>query len=511
MTAPTLTPTVHLLGDRPARSDEVLTPEALDFVARLDAAFAGRRAALLAERRHRAALLAGGGALDLVPATSAVRADRSWRVAAPAPGLADRRIEITGPPTRRGADRALASGAPVWVADFADGVAPAWGRVVEGQAHVLASPLTVLVRPRGWHLTEKHLMVAGRPAAAALVDAGLHLFHRARAGRGSGAGAGPYFCLPQVENHLEARLWNDVFTFAEDRLGLPYGTVRASAPVETIGAAFEMEEILYELRARSAGLATDSRRYLASVVRAFPHRPDFLLPDRAKITMTVPFLRAYTELLVRTCHRRGAHAIGGPAAQVPGADAAAHEAVLARVRLDKEREAEDGFDGSRVAHPDLVPVCRTAFDTVLAGRPHQLERTREDVHVTAAGLLSVPRSSGRPTEAGVRAALGVALRCADSWLRGGTSVVRHGLVEDAATAETARCQVWQWLRHDVISPAAVLRLLAEEAAALTEEQPGARAEEARHAVARTVLGAEPPGAFGPDFAAAPRARGRARA
>ncbi|MBH1938797.1 malate synthase [Streptomyces sp. AV19] len=498
MTAPILAPTVHLLGDRPARSDEVLTPEALDFVARLDSAFAGRRAGLLAERRHRAALLAGGGALDHVPATSAVRADRSWRVAAPAPGLVDRRVEITGPPTREGADGASASGAPAWVADFADGVAPAWNRVVDGQAHVLGSPLTVLVRPRGWHLTEKHLQIAGRPAAAALVDAGLHLFHRAR--RGSGAAPGPYFCLPQVENHLEARLWNDVFAFAEERLGLAYGTVRATVPVETIGAAFEMEEILYELRSRSAGLAADPRRYLASVVRAFPHRPDFLLPDRAKVTMTAPFLRAYAELLVRTCHRRGAHAIGASAAQVPGADEAAHEAVLARVRLEKEREAEDGFDGSRVAHPDLVPVCRTAFDTVLSGRPHQLERTREDVHVTGSGLLSVHRTSGRPTEAGVRAALGIALRCGDSWLRGGTSVVWRGLVEDAATAETARCQVWQWLRHDVISPAAVLRLLAEEASVLAAEEPGARAEEARGVVARTVLGAEPPGAFGPDFA-----------
>ncbi|KNB53708.1 malate synthase [Streptomyces caatingaensis] len=497
MAAPTLTPTVHLLGDRPARSDEVLTPEAVEFVARLDAAFAGRRAALLSERRHRAALLAGGGALDLVPATAAVRADPSWRVAPPAPGLADRRVEITGPPTRQGADRALASGAPVWVADFADGMAPVWSRAVEGQAHVLASPLTVLVRPRGWHLTERHLLVAGRPAAAALVDAGLYLYHRAR--RGSGGPPGPYFCLPQVENHLEARLWNDVFSFAEEQLGLPYGTVRATVPVETIGAAFEMEEILYELRSRAAGLAADPRRYLAGVVRAFPHRPDFLLPDRGKVTMTAPFLRACTELLVRTCHRRGTHAIGAPAPQVPGADAAAREAVLARVRCDKEREAEDGFDGSRVAHPDLVPVCRASFDSVLGGRPHQLERTREDVHVTSSALLSVPRSSGRPTELGVRTALSVALRCGDSWLRGGTSVLRHGLVEDAATAETARCQVWQWLRHDVVSPAAVLRLLAEEAAALTAEQPLSRAEQARHIVARTVLGPEPPGPFTPDF------------
>ncbi|WP_171163587.1 malate synthase [Streptomyces sp. I05A-00742] len=487
---------LSVLGDRTARFDGILTPAALDFVARLDEAFAARRSALLAERRHRAALLVRGGALDFVPATTAVRADRSWRVAPPAPGLTDRRTELTGPPDRLTANEALASGARVWTADFADATAPTWQNVIDGHRTLLtfteelagpggSTAPTLVVRPRGWHLTEKHLLIDGRAVPASLVDFGLYFFHCAR--RQTDAGRGPYFSLPHLENHLEARLWNDVFVLAQDLLGIPRGTVRATVTVETVTAAFEMEEILHELREHAAGLTADHRGYLCSVVKTFPHRRDHVLPDRAKITVTAPFLRAYTELLVRTCHRRGAHAIGGTAFHVPGHDPQADEAALARIRLDAEREAEDGFDGTRAAHPGLVPVCRTVFDAVLGDRPHQLERTREDVHVTAPDLLAVHRTSGRPTEQGVRAGIATALRCLDSWLRGSGRVVHHGRLEDAATSELARCQLWQWLHHGVVRRAAVLRLLDEESAALAAEHPHARWADARDVLVRAAL------------------------
>ncbi|MFI0739286.1 malate synthase [Streptomyces sp. NPDC021100] len=502
--------TPSVLGGRTTPYDDVLTPAALAFVARLDAAFADRRSALLAERRHRAALLARGGALDFVPATSAVRADRSWRVAPPAPGLTDRRTELTGPPDRATAAEAAASGTRVWTADFTDATAPTWHNVMEGhrtlravsEGRVGPGPAagpTLVVRPRGWHLTERHLVVDGRPVPASLVDLGLHLFHCARLQ--TAAGRGPYFSLPQVENHLEARLWNDVFVLAQDLLGLERGTIRATVTVETVTAAFEMEEILYELREHAAGLAVDHAGYLSSVVRTFPHRRDLLLPDRAKITATAPFLRARAELLVRTCHRRGAHAIGGAAVRavpVLGHDRQADEAALARIRLDAEREAEAGFDGTRVACPGLVPVCRTAFDAVLGDRPHQLERTREDVHVTAADLLAVHRTSGRPTEQGVRAALGTALRCLDGWLRGDGRVVHQGRLEDAGSAELARCQLWQWLHHGTVPRARVLRLLDEESSALAAGDPGSRWADARDVLVRAALQDELPASFTTD-------------
>ncbi|WP_328390033.1 hypothetical protein OHS81_34965 [Streptomyces sp. NBC_00400] len=309
---------------------------------------------------------------------------------------------------------------------------------------------------------------------------------------------GMYFYLPKLENRYEARLWNDIFVLAQGLLGIPRGTVRATVLIETITAAFEMEEILYELREHSAGLNAGRWDYLFSLIKTFGHRTDFLLPDRAKVTMTAPFMLAYTELLVRTCHKRGAHAIGGMAAPVPSKDAAAHEAALAKVRLDKEREAEDGFDGSWVAHPGLAPVCRTAFDDVLGDRPHQMERTRDEAEVTAADLLTVRRISGPPTREGVRTNIAVALRYFDAWLRGSGAVAVNGLMEDAATAEIARVQIWQWLRHRVIDRETVLRVLDDEAAALGAEFPWAQVEEVSSLFERTAMARELPPFFTPD-------------
>ncbi|MEW2034527.1 malate synthase A [Streptomyces roseifaciens] len=511
-----LTARVEVLGPPGHRHDEILTPEALDFTGRLVTAFAERRTELLRERRRRALLLASGAALDFPLVTSAVRTDPVWRVAPPAPGLTDRRVEITGPPERRMTVNALNSGAQVWMADFEDATSPTWDNVITGQLNLLdaverridfTTPggkryalgdrlATIMVRPRGWHLTEEHLTVGGRPAPAALVDFGLYFFHCAQ--RQTDAGHGPYFYLPKLENRYEARLWNDVFVLAQELLGIPRGTVRATVLIETITAAFEMEEILYELREHSAGLNAGRWDYLFSVIKNFAHRPDFVLPDRAQVTMTAPFLRAYTELLVRTCHRRGAHAIGGMAAHVPGRDEEANAAALAKVRLDKEREAEDGFDGSWVAHPGLVPVCRDAFGAVLDGRPHQIDRTRDDVDVSAADLLAVRRISGPPTDDGVRTNIAVALRYFDAWLRGSGAVALHGLMEDAATAEIARCQIWQWMRHGAVDRATVLAHLDAETAALAAELPHARAAQAREIFERTALAKELPAFFTAD-------------
>jgi malate synthase len=518
MATTALTGRLQVLGAPGDRFDEILTPAALEFLARLDAAFAGRRTELLAERRHRSEMMAVGGALDFVPATATVRANPSWRVAPAAPGLEDRRVEITGPPDRRMTVNALNSGAQVWMADFEDATSPTWHNVISGQLNLLdaierridftsaegkeyrlgeAGRLaTIVVRPRGWHLTEKHILVNGRPMAAPLVDFGLYFFHCAQ--RQIDAGHGPYFYLPKLENHLEARLWNDVFVIAQDLLGIPQGTIRATVLIETITAAFEMEEILYELRDHAAGLNAGRWDYLFSLIKNFAHRIDFVLPDRARVTMTAPFMRAYTELLVHTCHKRGAHAIGGMAAQVPSRDADVNAAALAKVRLDKEREAEDGFDGSWVAHPAMVPLCRNAFDAVLGGRPHQKERARDDVEVGAADLLAVHRTAGPPSDEGVRASIAVALRYFDAWLRGSGAVALYGLMEDAATAEIARCQIWQWLRHGAVDRELVLKLLDDESTALAKEDPRALTAEARDILLRTALSGELPAFFTTD-------------
>ncbi|MBX7551236.1 malate synthase A [Streptomyces sp. tea 10] len=509
---------VRVLAAESHQHGEILTPAALEFVGRLAAAFGDRRRELLKERRRQVLRLASGSPLDFPMVTSAIRADPTWRVAPPAPGLTDRRVEITGPPDRRMTVNALNSGAKVWMADLEDATAPTWDNIIGGQLSLLDAIerridfttaegkqyrladrdelATIMVRPRGWHLDEEHLEYDGHPVPAALVDFGLYFFHCAQ--RQIDAGYGPYFYLPKLENRYEARLWNDIFVFAQDLLGIPRGTVRATVLIETITAAFEMEEILYELREHSAGLNAGRWDYLFSVIKTFGHRTDFLLPDRGQVTMTAPFMRAYSELLVRTCHKRGAHAIGGMAAHVLGKDPAANEAALAKVRLDKEREAEDGFDSSWVAHPALVPVCRAVFDAVLGDQPHQQDRTRDDVDVTAGQLLSVRRVSGPPTPEGVRTNIAVALRYFAAWLRGQGAVALYGLMEDAATAEIARVQIWQWLRHRVIDRETVLALLDGEVAALSAEYPCAPVDEIRALFERTAMSNELPLFFTPD-------------
>ncbi len=454
----------------PSLLDRVLTGPALELIADLHRTFQPRREELLAARATRAAELEGGSSLDFLPETREIRADPDWTVAAPAPGLEDRRVEITGPTDAKMAINALNSGAKVWLADFEDANSPVFENMLAGQANLRSSvdgslsftnpdgkqyalndgPLAVpVVRPRGWHLPEKHVLVDGQPVSGGLFDFALYLFHSGQAQ--IDAGRGPYYYLPKMQSHLEARLWNDVFVHAQEAVGIPRGTVRATVLIETYPAAFEMEEILYELREHSAGLNAGRWDYLFSVIKTFRTRGrDFLLPDRNAVTMTAPFMRAYTELLVRSCHKRDAHAIGGMAAFIPSRkDAEANEKALAKVREDKTREAGDGFDGSWVAHPDLVPVCREVFDEVLGDRPNQRDRRREDVSVTAENLLDVRSTPGDITEAGLRNNVSVGLQYLSAWLRGNGAVAIFGLMEDAATAEISRSQVWQWLHLGV--------------------------------------------------------------
>ena len=461
---------IEVTGPLGPRFEEILTPPALDLLARLQRELGPRRAELLAARAARQEQISAGATLDFLPETAAVRAG-SWRVADPAPGLVDRRVEITGPTDRKMTVNALNSGAKVWLADFEDANTPLWENMVGGQLNLrdaldrridFTSPegktyalrpaeelATVVVRPRGWHLPEKHVLVDGAPMSGSLFDFGLYLFHCGQ--RQIDAGKGPYFYLPKLESHLEARLWNDAFVLAQDALGIPQGTIRATVLIETFPAAFEMDEILYELRDHSAGLNAGRWDYMFSIIKKFRTRGrDFLLPDRNSVTMTVPFMRAYTELLVATCHRRGAHAIGGMAAFIPSRrDPEINARALAKVREDKQREAGDGFDGSWVAHPDLVPVCREVFDGVLGDRPHQIARTRDDVHVTAEELLAVGKTPGEVTEAGLRNNVSVGLQYLHAWLGGNGAVGIFNLMEDAATAEIARSQIWQWVHNDV--------------------------------------------------------------
>ncbi|MDG4831585.1 malate synthase A [Solwaraspora sp. WMMD1047] len=513
----------QVTGEMAERFDEVLTGEALEFVVALDSEFAARRVALLDARRARRARYATGQFPDFLPETIGVRADPNWRVAPIAPGLADRRVEITGPTDRKMTINALNSGAKVWLADFEDATAPTWHNVIAGQLNLMDALdrridftddrgkryalgeelATIVVRPRGWHLVEKRIVVDGRPISASLVDFGLYLYHCGR--RQIDAGRGPYFYLPKLETHREARLWNDIFVFAQHYLGLPIGTIRATTLIETITAAFEMEEILYELREHSSGLNAGRWDYIFSVIKNFGQWPDFVLPDRSDVTMTVPFMRAYTELLVRTCHKRGAHAIGGMAAVIPSKDPQANEAALAKVRADKQREAGDGFDGSWVAHPGLVPVCREVFDGVLGDRPHQHERLRDEVAVTAADLLAVDKTPGQVTSAGLRSNVAVALRYFDAWLGGTGAVALYGLMEDAATAEIARCQVWQWIQHGTpladggtVTEELVRSILADELDALAGDREGAerdRAVASAELFESTALGEDLPAFF----------------
>jgi malate synthase len=462
---------VEITGPAGDRYDEILTPEALGLIAALHQELGARRAELLAARDRREADLIAGGTLDFLPETKNIREDPTWRVAQPAPGLIDRRVEITGPTDKKMTVNALNSGAKVWLADFEDASSPLWGNVITGQLnlrdaldrtidftqggkeyklrpdHELA---TIVPRPRGWHLDEKHIAVDGKRASGSLVDFGLYMATSAQ--RQLDKGKGPYFYLPKIESHLEARLWNDAFNLAQDRLGIPRGTIRATVLIETIPAAFEMEEILYELRDHSAGLNAGRWDYLFSIIKKFRTRGrDYVLPDRNQVTMTAPFMRAYTELLVKTCHGRGAHAIGGMAAFIPSRrDPEVNEVALAKVRDDKTRESGDGFDGSWVAHPDLVPICREVFDGVLGTKPNQLDRLRDEVSVSASDLLSISETPGTITEAGLRNDISVGLQYLASWLAGNGAVAIFNLMEDAATAEIARSQVWQWLHNDIL-------------------------------------------------------------
>ncbi|WP_372444183.1 malate synthase A [Micromonospora antibiotica] len=460
---------VTITGESAPGFDRILSPAAVAFLAELHRRFGARRDELMALRVARQAALDAGAVLDFLPETAQVRAG-DWRVAPPAPGLADRRVEITGPTDRKMTINALNSGAKVWLADFEDAITPTWENVISGQlnladaldrtidfstpdgrSYALGDDLaTIVVRPRGWHLDEKHLRVDGQPVAGALVDFGLYFFHCAQ--RQRDAGRGPYFYLPKLESHREARLWNDIFVWAQRERGIPQGTIRATVLIETIPAAFEMDEILYELREHSAGLNAGRWDYLFSIIKKHRNRgSDFVLPDRNSVTMTAPFMQAYSELLVRTCHARGAHAIGGMAAFIPSRrDAQVNATALAKVREDKTREATIGFDGSWVAHPDLVPLCREVFDGVLGDAPHQIGRTRDDVKVDGAALLDIRSAGGQVTEAGLRNNVSAALQYLAAWLGGLGAVAIFNLMEDAATAEIARSQVWQWVHNDVV-------------------------------------------------------------
>jgi malate synthase len=457
---------VTVSGPPTRESERVLTPAALEFVAKLHTEFEPRRQELLRRRKERWERLQSG-AERLEFATSGA-AHGAWRVASAPKDLDDRRVEITGPAERKMMINALNSGASVFMADLEDALSPTWENVVDGQGalmdavrrtlsftspegkHYALEPTlaTLVVRPRGWHLDERHVKVGDAAVSGSLFDFGLYFFHSAR--EALDRGTGPYFYLPKMESHLEARLWNDVFNLAQDMLGIPRGSVRATMLIETIYAAFEMEEMLYELRDHAAGLNAGRWDYLFSMIKAFRTRPEFVLPDRAQVTMAVPFMRAYAQRLVQICHRHGAHAIGGMAAFVPSRkDADVNARAMAKVREDKERESGDGFDGTWVAHPDLVPIAREVFDRVLGARPNQKDKLREDVHTTPEQLLDVRIPGGRISRDGVRTNIDVALQYLDAWLRGTGAAAIHNLMEDAATAEISRSQLWQWRTHRV--------------------------------------------------------------
>jgi malate synthase len=461
---------IKVTGPMHDRYEQILTPEALELVGLLHREFDIRRLELLDKRAKRTADIAAGGTFDFLPETEAIRQDAQWRVAPAAPGLVDRRVEITGPTDKKMTINALNSGAKVWLADLEDANTPLWENVIGGQLNLRdainrtidftsaegkryslrpdSELATIVVRPRGWHLPEKHILIRGAQVSGSLVDFALYFANCGHAQIEKGQG--PYFYLAKMESHLEARLWNDVFVRAQEFLGIPRGTIRATVLIETIPAAFEMDEILYELREHSAGLNAGRWDYMFSIIKKFRTRgPDFVLPDRNSVTMTVPFMRAYTELLVQTCHKRGAHAMGGMAAFIPSSDPEVNEKAFAKVREDKTREAGDGFDGSWVAHPGMVEVCREAFTAVLGDRPNQVDKTRPEVSVTAAQLLNIAATPGEVTEAGLRNNVNVGIQYLESWLRGSGAVGINNLMEDAATAEISRSQVWQWIYNKV--------------------------------------------------------------
>jgi malate synthase len=477
---------VKVDGPAVARDAEVLTAQALELVAALHRAIDPTRRELLARREQRQTELDAGGTLDFLDGTRDVR-DGDWQVTPPPPALRKRWVEITGPTGAKMVINALNSGSTGFMADFEDANSPTWANMVSGQANLMDAvrgtleheekgkqyrlndeTATLLVRPRGWHLVERHLTVDGAPVAGGLMDFGLYVHHNAAAllERGSG----PFFYLPKLESHLEARMWRDAFVLAEDHLGLERGTIRATVLIETLPAAFEMDEILYELREHSAGLNAGRWDYIFSAIKRFKHRPEFVTPDRGSVTMTVPFMHAYSELLVKTCHRRGAHAMGGMSAVIPSrTDEEAAQRALEAVGADKKREAGAGFDGSWVAHPDSVAPAMEEFSNVLGSKDNQVDKQRDDVSVTAAELLALDQTPGEITEAGLRANVNIGIQYVSSWLRGNGAAAIYGLMEDAATAEISRGQVWQWIRHEAplddgrtVTPELVRELATEE-------------------------------------------------
>jgi malate synthase len=503
---------VQVTGGRTPDSERVLTDDALAFVSRLHREFNPTREALLHARADRQRELDAGGSPGFLHSTRRIR-ESDWRVA-PAPrDLEDRRVEITGPVERKMMINALNSGASCFMADFEDALSPTWGNVVDGQGNLIdavrrtltfANPdgkayalndtiATLIVRPRGWHLVERHVRIDGQPISASLFDFGLYFYHNAR--ELLRRNTGPYFYLPKMESHREARLWNDVFVAAQEWLGIPRGTIRATVLIETILAALEMDEILHELREHAAGLNAGRWDYIFSAIKKFRLRPDSMLPDRAQVTMTVPFMRAYTGLLVKTCHRRQAHAMGGMAAFVPSRrDAKVNETALAKVREDKVRESADGFDGTWVAHPDLVPVARDVFDGVLGKKPNQKDRERPEVDIPAERILDVRVPGGSVTASGVKHNVSVALQYLEAWMRGSGAVAIYNLMEDTATAEISRAQLWQWLRHgadvdgDRFTTAMYERVRDAELASLSVEGGHTRLPEAAALLDELVLG-----------------------
>jgi malate synthase len=456
---------VYIVGDESPEQDRILTPEAINFLAKLERKFRARLLELLEERKLVQAQIDSGKPPGFLAETTSIREDPSWKTAPTPPDLQNRRVEITGPTDRKMIINALNSGASIFMADFEDANSPTWQNMIEGQANLIDAvnrtitftnpdgreyslnddTAVLLVRPRGWHLPEKHFIVDDSPMSGSLFDFGLYFFHNAQTLLEKGSG--PYFYLAKLQNHLEARLWNDVFIFAQEELGIPRGSIRATVLIETILAAFEMEEILYELREHSSGLNAGRWDYIFSAIKTFRAYKDVIFPDRVQVTMTSPFMRAYTELLVKTCHTRGAHAIGGMAAFIPSRkDPEVNELALNKVREDKERESNDGFDGTWVAHPDLVPIAMEVFDGLLGDKPHQKDRLREEVQVKDEQLTNF-KVSGEITEAGLRLNINVGILYLESWLRGTGAVAIYNLMEDTATAEISRAQVWQWINH----------------------------------------------------------------
>jgi malate synthase len=457
---------IEIDGDIIPFLDIVLTPEALHFLANLHRRFNPQRLSLMEKRIQRQQELNAGRKPEFLSTTKKIREDKTWKIGEIPADLQDRKVEITGPTDRKMVINALNSGANVFMADFEDSLSPTWTNVIEGQINLseaIEGTLThltpdgkqyylkekqavLMLRPRGWHLPEKHLLIDGTPISASLFDFGLFFLRNAK--KLIEKGSGPYFYLPKIENHLEARLWNDIFVYVQDELKIPQGTIKATVLVETILAAFEMDEILYELKEHSAGLNAGRWDYIFSIIKKFKQRHEYILPDRGLISMTVPFMHAYTDLLVQTCHKRGAHAMGGMAAFIPNRkDPAINDHALKKVREDKIREVKDGFDGTWVAHPDLVPVAMEVFKEALGDKPNQKDRLREEVNIRAHDLYDFWVPDGAITEAGLRQNINVGIQYLDSWLRGIGAAAIFNLMEDAATAEISRAQLWQWIHH----------------------------------------------------------------